>query len=57
MTEQYLDGKKIIKIELVSDKTPKKLYIDGKILYCFLTLEDGSVYKQYSDGTIEEWRE
>jgi len=57
MTDFYLDGELIKKIELITDKSQKELYIDGRSQYYMITLQDGTKFKQYPDGSIEEWRE
>lgn len=56
MADQYLDGKKIVKIDMISNKTQKELYIDGQILHLLITLEDGTVFKVDNDS-LDEWRE
>lgn len=56
MTDYYLDDDKIVKIEMFSNKTKKKLYIDGQILHLLITLEDGTVFKVVNDS-LDEWKE
>jgi len=63
MTDYYVDGILVTKIELITDKVNTKFrqhryeYEQGKILYYMITLENGKTYKIYPSNNIEEWRE
>jgi len=63
MTDYYLDGILVTKIELITDKINITFvehsykYEQGNILYDMITLENGKIYKIYPSNNIEEWRE
>jgi len=66
MTDIFIDGVLVTKIEIVTDKVKVDFYdkdqvkthsyIQGEIKYYQYYLEDGNQFRIYKRGEIEEWR-